>query len=85
MEMTNIWTEKDNALHTELKFKNFIEAWSFMSQVAMIAEKMNHHPEWTNVYNRLTIKLCTHDAGNIVTDLDRKLAAEISTIYSKIS
>ncbi|HQV75199.1 MAG: 4a-hydroxytetrahydrobiopterin dehydratase [Flavobacteriales bacterium] len=74
------WQEKDNKLCREFKFKNFSEAFAFMSRVALAAEKMDHHPEWTNVYNTVEIKLSTHDAGNTVTDKDRKLAAAIDRI-----
>lgn len=74
------WKEADNCLTKEFTFKNFSEAWAFMSRVALIAEKMNHHPEWSNVYNRVEITLRTHDAGNMVTDKDRKLAAAIDRI-----
>lgn len=51
-----------------------------MSKVALVAEKMNHHPSWTNVYNRVSFELCTHDDGNVVTDKDRKLAAAIDAL-----
>ena len=62
-----MWEEKDNALHATFTFKDFIEAFGFMTAVAMLAEKQNHHPEWSNVYNKVNIKLTTHDAGNTVT------------------
>ncbi len=78
-----MWTEKENALHATLKFKDFVEAFGFMSSVAIMAEKQNHHPEWSNVWNTVHIKLTTHDAGNIVTDKDRKLQESINDIYSK--
>jgi 4a-hydroxytetrahydrobiopterin dehydratase len=78
-----MWQEKDNALHRTFKFKDFTEAWSFMSEVAFQAEKMNHHPNWSNVWNTVNIQLNTHDAGNIVTDKDRKLAAAIDVILKK--
>lgn len=71
------WTEKNDELIREFVFEDFIHAWAFMSKVAIVAEKMNHHPNWTNVYNKVTIRLSTHDAGNKVTDKDRKLALEI--------
>jgi 4a-hydroxytetrahydrobiopterin dehydratase len=74
------WTEEENQLTKTFKFKNFIDAWAFMSKVAIVAEKMNHHPNWSNVYNQVTIKLSTHDAGNTITDLDRKLAKEIDAL-----
>lgn len=75
-----MWEEKDNKLVRTFKFKEFIQAWGFMSQVAIIAEKMNHHPNWSNVYNTVNIELTTHDAGNTVTDKDRKLAAAIDAL-----
>jgi 4a-hydroxytetrahydrobiopterin dehydratase len=71
------WKEENNALHRTFEFKDFSEAFAFMTRVALAAEKMNHHPEWSNVWNKVSIKLNTHDAGNIITDKDRKLAAEI--------
>jgi 4a-hydroxytetrahydrobiopterin dehydratase len=74
------WKESNNQLVKEFVFKDFIEAWSFMSKVAILAEKHNHHPNWNNVYNKVTIKLSTHEAGNIVTDKDRHLATAIDQI-----
>lgn len=65
-------------------FGDFVEAFAFMTKVALLAEKTNHHPDWSNVYNKVIIKLSTHDAGNQVTDKDRKLAAAIDRlIYSQ--
>lgn len=75
------WTEADNALQREFTFKDFTEAFGFMTRVAFAAEAANHHPEWTNVYNRVSIRLTTHDAGNTVTEKDRQLAAVIDDIY----
>ncbi len=75
-----MWTEKNNKLVKEFTFRNFIEAWAFMTKVAMIAEKMNHHPEWSNVYNKVVIKLSTHDAGDIITEKDRILAKSIDDL-----
>jgi 4a-hydroxytetrahydrobiopterin dehydratase len=75
-----MWQETDNKLKKTFQFKSFVEAFGFMTQVAIIAEKMNHHPFWTNVYNKVEIELCTHDAGNVVTDLDRKLAEDIDKL-----
>ncbi len=72
-----MWQEIDNSLTRIFVFSDFTEAWAFMTRVALIAEKMDHHPNWSNVYNRVSITLTTHDAGNIVTDKDRKLAAAI--------
>lgn len=77
-----MWEEKNNALHATFEFKDFIEAFGFMTAVAMLAEKQNHHPEWNNVYNKVFIKLTTHDAGNTVTEKDRKLAASITELIS---
>jgi 4a-hydroxytetrahydrobiopterin dehydratase len=77
------WTEKDNALHREFTFENFTAAFAFMTEVAFAAEAAGHHPEWSNVYNRVNIRLTTHDAGNTVTDKDRHLATAINLIYAK--
>ncbi|MEZ4722472.1 MAG: 4a-hydroxytetrahydrobiopterin dehydratase [Flavobacteriales bacterium] len=68
------WLEKS------LQFKDFSEAWAFMSRVALLAEKHNHHPDWSNVYNRVTIKLNSHDASGIITERDRNLAAAIDQL-----
>lgn len=77
-----MWKEENNQLHATLEFKDFIEAFGFMSQVAIIAEKMDHHPNWSNVYNTVNITLCTHDAGNIITEKDRVLAGKIDEILA---
>ena len=77
------WEEKDNQLYRSFKFKDFGEAFSFMTHIALIAEQMNHHPTWTNTWNQVEIWLSTHDKGNKVTDLDRKLAAAIDKITGK--
>lgn len=76
------WTEKDHALHREFTFPDFRRAFAFMTEVAFAAEQLNHHPDWSNVYNRVTVRLTTHDAGNTVTDRDRKLAARIDGIFA---
>ena len=75
-----MWEEKDNTLYRKFEFKNFSEAFAFMARVALEAEKMDHHPLWTNVYNKVEIWLSTHDAGDIVTDKDKKLAKKIDTL-----
>ncbi len=75
-----MWEEKDQSLYKQFVFQNFSEAFAFMTRVAMAAEKMDHHPKWTNTYNRVEIWLSTHDAGDIVTDKDRKLAKKIDSI-----
>ncbi|MBS4059569.1 MAG: 4a-hydroxytetrahydrobiopterin dehydratase [Bacteroidetes bacterium] len=75
-----MWEEKNNRLSRTFVFRNFIEAFSFMTKVAIVAEKMNHHPYWINVYNKVEIHLSTHDEGDIVTEKDRKLAKEIDQL-----
>lgn len=80
-----MWTEKNNRLQKTFLFKDFTQAFSFMTRVAFAAEKMNHHPDWSNVYNRVDISLCTHDAGNTVTEKDRKLAGAIDDIYKEMA
>lgn len=76
-----MWTEQDNKLTRSFKFKDFIGAFSFMTKVAFVAEKMNHHPTWSNTYNTVDIALNTHDAGNTVTEKDHKLAKAIDELY----
>ncbi|HEY0030331.1 MAG TPA: 4a-hydroxytetrahydrobiopterin dehydratase [Bacteroidia bacterium] len=76
-----MWNEENNTLSRTFEFKNFIEAFAFMTKVAMEAEKMDHHPEWSNVYNKVKIYLSTHDEGNTVTDKDRKLAKKIDKAF----
>ena len=75
-----MWEEKDNSLYRKFTFNNFSEAFAFMTRVSLEAEKMDHHPKWTNVYNQVEIWLSTHDAGDTVTDRDRKLAKKIDAI-----
>jgi len=75
-----MWEEKDNTLYRKFEFKNFSEAFGFMSRVALVAEKMDHHPKWTNVWNTVEVWLSTHSAGDIVTEKDKKLAAAIDAI-----
>ena len=74
------WKEENNRLSKTFIFNDFCAAFAFMTRVAFIAEKHDHHPDWTNVYNRVEINLNTHDAGGIVTEKDRKLAQEIDKI-----
>jgi len=78
-----MWTEKENSLYQKIEFADFSEAFAFMTRVALAAEKMNHHPKWTNVYNTVELWLNTHDAGDVVTEKDRKLAAQIDKIRGK--
>ena len=74
------WRQEDNKLKKTFKFKDFSAAFAFMTRVALLAEKMDHHPFWTNVYNTVNIELNTHDAGDMVTDKDHKLAKAIDAI-----
>jgi 4a-hydroxytetrahydrobiopterin dehydratase len=77
-----MWEEKNNQLYKKFQFRDFSEAFAFMTRVAIEAEKMNHHPLWSNVYNTVEIWLSTHDAGNIVTEKDTQLAKRIDEIFS---
>src|SRR6201995_6131746 len=77
---TSSWKEEKDQLYRKFEFKDFSQAFAFMTRVALAAEKMDHHPLWTNVYNKVEIRLSTHDAGDIVTDKDRKLAAKIDSL-----
>lgn len=78
-----MWQEQNNKLYKKFLFKNFSEAFAFMTRVALIAEKMDHHPEWKNTYNTLEIWLYTHSAGDVVTEKDRKLSASIDELEKK--
>lgn len=75
-----MWNEIDNKLVREFKFNDFSEAFAFMTKVAIHAEKMNHHPNWSNVWNTVNIELTTHDEGNTITQKDRDLAAKIDEL-----
>ena len=75
-----MWEEKNGKLHKMFVFKDFVEAFSFLTKVAFLAEKQNHHPEIFNVYNRVELYLCTHDANNNITEKDRNLARSIDLI-----
>jgi len=75
-----MWQEENNKLYRKFEFKNFSEAFAFMTRVALEAEKMDHHPLWTNVYNQVEVWLNTHSAGNVVTDKDRQLAKKIDAL-----
>jgi 4a-hydroxytetrahydrobiopterin dehydratase len=74
------WTSEQNRLKKTFKFKDFTNAFAFMTKVAIVAEKMNHHPTWTNTWNTVSFELSTHDAGDIVTDRDRRLAQAIDEV-----
>ncbi len=75
------WSVKNGSLHREMEFEDFVDAFRFITGVALIAERMNHHPAWSNVYNRVTIDLSTHDAGGI-TALDIRLAGRINELLA---
>ncbi len=77
-----MWKEKNNTLYRKFEFKDFSEAFAFMARVALAAEKANHHPKWTNVYNKVEIWLNTHDAGDVITAKDNKLAKIIDAIVA---
>tara|TARA_B100000989_G_scaffold282264_1_gene247168 strand:- start:1190 stop:1480 length:291 start_codon:yes stop_codon:yes gene_type:complete len=76
------WEIKSNQIQREFKFGNFIEAFSFMTKIALLCEKYNHHPYWENVYSKVIIKLNTHDLGGI-SNLDQTLAGEINKIFDQ--
>ena len=78
-----MWKEENNSLTAKVEFKDFTQAFAFMTEVAFAAEALGHHPEWSNVYNKVAIKLTTHDAGNTVTAKDHELAAQVSAIFEK--
>ncbi|MDP6193559.1 MAG: 4a-hydroxytetrahydrobiopterin dehydratase [Prochlorococcus sp.] len=73
------WTVLGSKLQRQWKFKNFVDAFGFMSRVALLAESMHHHPDWSNVYSRVTIELTTHDLGGL-SDQDVQLAQEINLL-----
>jgi 4a-hydroxytetrahydrobiopterin dehydratase len=75
-----MWTEKNDTLYRKFEFKDFSEAFAFMTRVALIAEKMDHHPKWTNVWNTVEVWLSTHDAGDTVTEKDKKLSKAIDKL-----
>ncbi len=77
LEALSGWTHADGQLHREFRFENFVEAFGFMTRAALVAESMDHHPDWSNVYNRVTVELSTHDAGGI-TRLDLELAEKMN-------
>ena len=74
------WSVKEGKLHAEFRFETFVEAFAFMTKVAFAAEASQHHPEWRNVYNRVTIDLVTHDAGNAISQHDIDLARQIDSL-----
>ena len=78
-----VWEEANNKLYKKFQFKNFSEAFSFMTRVALVAEKMDHHPEWKNIWNTVEVWLSTDDAGDIVTEKDKKLADKIDALLNE--
>jgi len=76
------WIEKDNKLSREFQINDFSEAFAFMTRVTMEAEKLNHHPEWSNVYNKVVIHLSTHDEEGVITFKDKDLAARIDYLLT---
>lgn len=79
MTIPDDWQEANGGIERDFKFASFVEAWGFMTRVALLAEKANHHPEWSNVYNKVSIRLTTHDAGGL-TSKDTELAAAINAL-----
>jgi len=77
-----MWQESNNKLYKKFEFQDFSEAFAFMTRVALAAEKMDHHPLWTNVYNKVEIWLNTHDAGDKVTEKDKKLSGIIDSLFT---
>jgi 4a-hydroxytetrahydrobiopterin dehydratase len=76
-----MWNTTDGKLHKEFLFKNFVEAFAFITKVALIAERVNHHPEIRNVYNKVEIYLYTHDEENTITEKDKHLAEKIDQVF----
>lgn len=74
------WAEDGGRLRRSFEFRDFTEAWGFMAKVALLAEKADHHPNWSNVWNKVDIELTTHSAGNTVTDKDTTLAEQINQL-----
>lgn len=83
-ELKNLagWTVVNGNLHRQFEFKDFTQAFGFMTQVALAAEKMNHHPDWSNAWNQVTVDLCTHSAGGL-TKNDFDLAGKLQQIYGR--
>lgn len=77
-----MWTKHENHLEADFEFKDFTSAFAFMTRVAFEAEKAQHHPNWSNEFNKVNVKLSTHDEGDKITEKDEKLAETIKKIYS---
>jgi 4a-hydroxytetrahydrobiopterin dehydratase len=80
-KMGSVWKNEDDKLKGEFLFKDFVDAFAFMTKIALISEKQNHHPLLKNMYNKVWVELSTHDAGNVVTEKDIQLAKAIDKIY----
>ena len=78
-----MWKENNNQLHATFELADFTQAFAFMTEVAAVVEHLDHHPEWSNVWNKVNITLCTHSAGNTITEKDRELAAAIDKVFTK--
>ena len=85
MSVPEGWTELDGRLRRELTFADFSEAWGFMSRVALLAERHDHHPEWSNVWNKVTIDLTSHEQRDTVTTQDLDLARAITDVLADIT
>lgn len=79
-----MWLEQNNKLVREYEFEDFKEAFAFMTKVAEVAEQMQHHPWWSNSYNKVTFELSTHDAGDVITEKDEALADAIEEIFDAL-
>jgi 4a-hydroxytetrahydrobiopterin dehydratase len=75
------WEDQNNKLTKTFEFQSFEEAIEFMVRASKLISQMDHHPEWTNVYNRVMVSLCTHDAGNVITQKDHDLADAIDAVF----
>lgn len=78
-----MWKIENNQLVREFIFKDFKTAFAFMTKVASVVDAMDHHPDWSNVYNKVVIRLCTHDAGNVITEKDQELAKKIDEVFEE--
>ena len=78
-----MWKENNNQLQATFELADFTQAFAFMTEVAAVVERLDHHPEWSNVWNKVNITLCTHSAGNTITEKDRELAAAIDKVFTK--
>jgi 4a-hydroxytetrahydrobiopterin dehydratase len=81
--VTRCWDERDDGLYRQFTFPNFAEAWTFMTAVAELAEAQDHHPDWSNSFNVVDIRLCSHDVGHIVTARDHRLAKSINAVMGE--